>query len=140
MGKKMIYILGIGLILLTSIIYIDQRYFFNPVVFSKDAVTPYDWLDYERPLIMTYVDVDESRKTTRIEEEREIRNIIDALKESPKAEAVQVSSDVEGALKLSNSSSTLLEVYIYDDHWRVLKGESHIHKMTTHLEKLISQY
>ncbi|ARI78354.1 hypothetical protein [Halobacillus mangrovi] len=140
MGKKLIYILGIGLILLSSIIYIDQRYFFNPVVFSKDAVTPYDWLDYERPLTMTYVNVDESRKTIRIKEEREIRNLIEALKESPQAETVQISSDIEGALKLSNSSSTLLEVYIYEDHWKVLKGDSHIHKMTAHLEKLINQY
>ncbi|KHE71774.1 hypothetical protein [Halobacillus sp. BBL2006] len=140
MAKKFIYLLGVGVIILAAVFYMDHRYFFNPVVFNQDSVTPYDWLDYERPLTMTYVNLDEHRKTTQIDKEKEIRNLLDALKNSPKADETEIKSDVQGALKLSSRSTTLLEVYIYENHWRVLRRDRPTREMTTNLENLLNQY
>jgi hypothetical protein len=89
---------------------------------------------------MTYVNLDEHRKTTQIDKEKEIRSLLDALKNSPKAEKTEISSDVQGALKLSSRSTTLLEVYIYENHWRVLRRDRPTREMTANLENLINQY
>ncbi|MCA0984110.1 hypothetical protein LCL89_08650 [Halobacillus yeomjeoni] len=140
MGRKILYVTGIFLIVGFSIFYINQRYFFNPVVFSQDVITPYDWNDYERPLTMTYYNLDEERQVTVIKEEEEIREFLTALKESPRTNKVEMPQDVNGALKLSGPKQTLLEVYFYTNHWQVLKNNGPIYEMTQSLEQIVKQY
>ncbi|MFZ0369095.1 MAG: hypothetical protein WAM07_05815 [Halobacillus sp.] len=140
MAKKIIIITGILFTIILSLVYIDQRYFFNPVKFSQDAVTPHDWNEYERPMTLTYYKLEDGRQTVTIDTEQEIKTLLRTLKESPHEEDAELSEDVEGAIKLSSNKHTLLEIYFYADHWKILKEKGAIYEITQPLEQLFNKY
>ncbi|MGP4075371.1 hypothetical protein [Halobacillus sp. K22] len=140
MAKKLIIITGIIFTILLSLVYIDQRYFFNPVKFSQDAVTPHEWNEYERPMTLTYYKLEDGRQTVTIKTEQEIKALLSTLKESPHEGNAELSENVHGALKLSSNKETLLEVYLYADHWKILKEKGAIYEITQPLEQLFNEY
>ncbi|WP_281974879.1 hypothetical protein [Halobacillus litoralis] len=140
MGRKLLVLIGIVTLIASCVVYIDQRYFFNPVVFSKDAITPHSWSDYERPLTLTYYSLDgEERTSYRVEQEGDIRQFLKAMKNSPQAQETKETTEINGALKLKSNNDTLLEVYFYSDYWHVLKQDRSIYQVTQALKRLIDK-
>ncbi|UOR13404.1 hypothetical protein [Halobacillus amylolyticus] len=140
MGKKKIYfIIGIVLIGL-SIVYVNNTYFFNPLSFDQDKVTPHDWSDYERPLKIKLYNYEGKDEAFTIKKESEIRQFLAALKSSAAVEEPNSRSTVIGGLTLSTENAILLKVLFYKNHWEVLKHGAPPFKMTRSLRELFQKY
>ncbi|WLR47837.1 hypothetical protein LC065_00625 [Halobacillus litoralis] len=137
MGKKLFVFGGLIIVVFCAYIYIDQRYFFNPVAFNQDHITPYHWTEYERPVTITYYDLETERRAYKLEKEKEVRKFLEAMKNSPPRQGVSTASEVEGALKLSCEGNTLLEVYFYEGYWKILRESGTMYEMTQDLKGLI---
>ncbi|MGR9047192.1 hypothetical protein ACQ4XT_00900 [Halobacillus faecis] len=137
MGKKLFIFGGLIIVAFSAYIYIDQRYFFNPVAFNQDDITPYHWTEYERPVTITYYDLETERRAYKLEKEKEVRRFLEAMKNSPPRQGSSPLSEVEGALKLSCEGNTLLEVYFYEGYWKILRESGTMYEMTQDLKGLI---
>ncbi|ELK48885.1 hypothetical protein QRD89_04295 [Halobacillus sp. ACCC02827] len=138
MWKKIWIAIATVMILATIVSYINHRYFFNPVAFSKDDITPHEWQDYKRPLTLTYYNLKGERTSRIIDQEDEIRQLLEAMKASPPVEeSIEADTNVSGALKLSGKQGTLLEVYLYKDSWRVLNKDYSFFEVTGPLRNLL---
>lgn len=139
MRRKFLISFGILVLLVSSLIYLEHRYFFNPLSFKKDVITPHSWIDYKHPMTLTYFNFKDGRESAKVEQEEEVRLFIEELKDCPPANATFRMGDVEGALKLSNGKDTLLEVFFYRDHGYVLRKDESNFKVTDDLKGLIDK-
>ncbi|WP_082235044.1 hypothetical protein [Halobacillus massiliensis] len=134
---------GIGLICIVmmgaGLFYIKFNYFYNPLSFEKDSVTPHNWSAYERPITIKLYTTEDKREIKTIQSEDEIREVIDELKSSPPEEEASDVSDVTGGLTLTTENRTLLEVLFYTDHWRVLKNEGPAFQITDSLKRAVNE-
>ncbi|GEN53512.1 hypothetical protein [Halobacillus faecis] len=137
MRKKLSIFGGLLILVLCACIYVDQRYFFNPIAFTQDNVTPYHWSEYERPVTITYYELGTERKAYILEQENAVRKFLEEMKSSPPMQGSTATSEVEGALKLSCEGDTLLEVYFYEGYWEILRESDTMYKMTQDLQGLI---
>ncbi|RDY71860.1 hypothetical protein DXT76_05405 [Halobacillus trueperi] len=137
MGKKLIIFGGLIIVVFCTYIYVDQRYFFNPIAFTQDDITPYHWSEYERPVTITYYDLETERKAYKLEQEKAVRRFLEEMKDSPPMQESSATSEVEGALKLSCEGDTLLEVYFYEGYWEILRESGTMYEMTKDLKGLI---
>ncbi len=142
MKKKILLVTGIIIIICLSVLYINKRYFFNPMAFNKDRITSHEWSDYQRPLTMTYVDFEGKRKTYTIEDEDKIRDVIQELKKCTDLDKESGSTgEVKGGLTLkSQNKNHLLDVLIYSNHWEVLKKGSQKYYLSSSLKQFVSNY
>ncbi|GGF24617.1 hypothetical protein GCM10010954_24390 [Halobacillus andaensis] len=140
MKKSIVILLSLGVLIAFGVYYISEHYFFNPVTFDKDQVTPHSWTDYERPLEITIYSFEEERESETIDEEEDIREFILELKESPSSEADATATDVRGGLTLTANDRTLLEVLFYPNHWEVLKREGPAFEITDSLKQLVDRF
>ncbi|UOQ43825.1 hypothetical protein MUN89_18385 [Halobacillus salinarum] len=137
MGKRFFYVSGIIVLVALSIIYINQRYFFNPFDFTKDRITSHNWSDYQRPLTMTYIDFKEERKSYKIENEQKIREVLAALKNSSNMNKNAADGELQGGLTLKSNNDNLLQVLFYSNHWEILKNDAKKFKISEPLENLV---
>lgn len=137
MRKKWFIFGSLILVVFCAYIYIDQRYFFNPIAFNQDHITPYHWTEYERPVTITYYDLETERTTYKLEQEQEVRKFLEEMKNSPPLKESSLTSEVEGALKLSCEGDTLLEVFFYEGYWEILRDSGTMYEMTKDLKGLI---
>ncbi|MYL50956.1 hypothetical protein GLV98_15785 [Halobacillus litoralis] len=137
MEKKLIILGGLIIFVVCAYIYVDQRYFFNPIAFTQDDVTPHHWSEYERPVTITYYDLGTERKAYILEQEEAVRKFLEEMKNSPSVQETSTNSEVEGALKLSCEGDTLLEVYFYEGYWQILRESGTMFELTQDLKGLI---
>ncbi|MFG6149794.1 hypothetical protein [Halobacillus sp. B23F22_1] len=140
MKKSIITFLSLGMLIAFGVYYISEHYFFNPVTFEKDQITPHSWTEYKRPLEIKIYSFEEERDSKTIEEEEDIRKFISELKESPSSEADAPPTEVMGGLTLTANDRTLLEVLFYPDHWEVLKRDGPAFEITESLKQLVDRF
>ncbi|MFC7322868.1 hypothetical protein [Halobacillus campisalis] len=141
--KKVFLILPlIAAALVFGVIYVNNQYFFSPISFNKDPVTPYSWDEYERPLELKLYSFEEGRQSEKIEREREIREVLSELKESPQSSSEEVGSpeEVNGGLTLKSNGRTLLEVLFYPNHWEILKKDGPVFELTDSLKQVVDRF
>ncbi|MFC7061876.1 hypothetical protein [Halobacillus seohaensis] len=140
MRKKIAIIISLIVILTSGVYYINNQYFFNPVSFDQDFVTPHNWNDYKRPLELTIYSFEQGEETETIKQEQEIRGLLEDLKESPSASETEFGAgEVNGGLTLTADDRTLLEVLFYPDHWEILKRNTPTFELTDSLKQFIDR-
>ncbi|WP_173917279.1 hypothetical protein [Halobacillus sp. Marseille-Q1614] len=139
MKKKSVICLAIVVLVSSSLLYINYQYFYNPLSFEKDKVTPHNWSAYERPLTIKLYTLEEQRETKIVYGEVEIRKVLRELKASPAEDEANHASDVRGGLTLTSDGETLLEVLFYSDHWRILKRNGSSFQITNSLQKAVNE-
>ncbi|MFD2925083.1 hypothetical protein [Halobacillus naozhouensis] len=140
--RRIINYFIIGMILvITTVIYINHTYFFNPLSFSQDKITPHEWSDYQRPLTIKLYRFGEEREIFTIKKEVKIREILKALKKSPVMNQENSGSRTPvGGLTLSTGDTKLLDILFYKDHWEILKRDSTAFQMTNSMEQILQSY
>jgi hypothetical protein len=83
------------LIVVVSVIFINQIYFFNPISFQKDKITYLPWYWYKKPLQVEYLVSGEVWKTFIVQDSSEVKFIISELKKSSQINQQQATSDTE---------------------------------------------
>ncbi|MCP3029048.1 hypothetical protein [Halobacillus sp. A5] len=139
--KSILIVLSIAILVGLGTFYINNNYFYNPVTFKQDPVTPHEWNDYERPLEIKIYSFEDERESETIDEEEEIEELLSELKESPSSEDVEATAtDVSGGLTLTSNDRTLLEVLFYPEHWEILKTDGPAFEITESLKQLVNQF
>ncbi|MCA1024073.1 hypothetical protein [Halobacillus litoralis] len=122
-----------------SVWYIHHTFFFSPLSFEQDDITYQSWTDYQRPMTLTYYDLDGGRTSYQIEGDEEIRSFFKAMKQCPSSAEGNEGEQVLGALRISSARDIVLEAYFYNDFWHVLQKDHERLEITQKLEGLINQ-
>ncbi|WP_079526520.1 hypothetical protein [Halobacillus hunanensis] len=141
MRKKINYSIIVIILVIITVIYVNHTYFFNPLVFNQDKITPHAWSDYQRPLILKLYRFDEKREIFTIKKEEKIREYLKALKKSAEMDQkVSGSGTPIGGLTLSTGDTKLLDILFYNDYWVILKQDRSAFEMTNSLKQLFQSY
>ncbi|WP_156896511.1 hypothetical protein [Halobacillus kuroshimensis] len=139
MKKKLMTSAVLTAFLVLSTWYIHHTFFFSPLSFEQDDITHHSWSDYQRPMTLTYYDLDGERTSYRMDTDEDIRSFFKAMKQCPSIAREKKGAQVLGALRISSAHDVVLEAYFYKDFWHVLQNDHERFEITPKLEGLIDQ-
>jgi hypothetical protein len=146
--KKILIACSIVLIALVVLsgLFINNKYFFNPILYKKDNITYLNWTWYTNPLSIEYdslkIGSSQGWKTIKIKDKQEIKIVFEELKKSeqiPEYKNIDLKLLHEVIIRPSNGS-VVLDVFIDGGgKFAKLNSSNTFLKLTDKLTKLVNK-
>ena len=143
--NKILIACSIVIIVLLGL-FINTKFFFNPILYKKDNITylPYSW--YTNPMSIEYNSLDlnspDGWKTIIIKDKKEIRFVIDELKRGEQIlESKPINPNILNEIIIRPSNgSVVLDVFIYTNKKIArVNSTSTFKRLTNKLTELINK-
>lgn len=146
--KRTLIVSSIGLIALIMFLglFINNRYFFNPVFYKKDNITYLPWTWYKNPMSIEYNSMDLNStngwKTIKIKNKQEIKVVFDELKKSQQISEYDDKNSrfLNEIIIRSSDDSVDLDIFVgADGKSAQVKSTNTFVKLTNKLTELVNK-